>query len=229
MTRKRVDSGRTPRTTSLTVDLPERAARLPDQRRSCPICGGEIVDTRHDGTTERIVPCGHRAPDSTTRADGVGYYLVKSDANGSSASVYHLPDPEKPDVSQCNRAVVTWHRRGEQYIEQRGLELCEWCAGTVSITGRGDHSLHDSLQEATPDDLGLGDNGSLRTDGGPDTDDETESDNEDDEWNPEPAQLREGESGDDTHARRNAEQLRIIERELDDADDAADESGGEGQ
>lgn len=48
-----------------------------------------------------------------------------------------------------------------------------------------------------------------------------------DEWEPEPADLREGETpDDDSHAARNAEQLRMAEEELsDDEDDASDEEG----
>lgn len=37
------------------------------------------------------------------------------------------------------------------------------------------------------------------------------------DWNPEPAELREGESTDEeTHARRNLEQIRLMEREQED-------------
>lgn len=40
------------------------------------------------------------------------------------------------------------------------------------------------------------------------------------EWDPDPAELREGESeDDDAHARRNAEQLRMAEEELEDEGD----------
>jgi hypothetical protein len=60
-----------------------------------------------------------------------------------------------------------------------------------------------------------GDDPDVRTDGGEDEDD--------DEWNPEPASLRDGETPDeDSHAARNARMLREARRELDryDSDEA---------
>jgi len=47
-----------------------------------------------------------------------------------------------------------------------------------------------------------------------------------DEWDPEPAELRDGETTDiDSHARRNAEQLRMAEEHLEDDDDLATDGG----
>lgn len=59
----------------------------------------------------------------------------------------------------------------------------------------------------------------LTGDGGDDSEKE-------EEWNPEPAKLREGETPDVSgHARRNAEQLRIAERALQEENDDDEEEG----
>lgn len=55
----------------------------------------------------------------------------------------------------------------------------------------------------------------LRTDGGPEAAEST--------WDPQPAQLREGETRDDAHARRNEEAVRQARRELAKLDDEGDE------